>query len=114
MIIQRATIKNCHTANGTVVVIDVLHALTTAAYVFDTGAEDITLVSTIEEAFTLREQMTDELLMGEVDDLPIPGFDLFNSPVEFIDKYLKEQHLIQRKTSCTQGVVRSTAKRTKI
>ena len=42
MIVQRATLQNCHTAAGTVVVIDVLRAFTTAAYAFDAGAEDIT------------------------------------------------------------------------
>ena len=47
MIIQRATLQNCHTATGTVVVIDVLRAFTTAAYAFDAGADDITLVSTV-------------------------------------------------------------------
>jgi phosphosulfolactate phosphohydrolase-like enzyme len=43
-----------------------------------------------------------------------PGFDLSNSPAEFIDKYLKGQHLIQKTTSGKQGVVRRTAKRIKI
>jgi len=108
MIVQRATLQNCHTATGTVVVIDVLRAFTTAAYAFDAGAEDITVVSTVAEAFALKEQMPDALLMGEEDGLPIPGFDLSNSPAELVDKHLKGQNLIQRTTSGTQGVVRST------
>jgi len=90
-----------------VVVIDVLRAFTTAAYAFDAGADDITLVSTVEQALALREIMPDALLMGEVDGLPIPGFDLSNSPAELADKHLEGRHLIQRTTSGTQGVVRS-------
>ena len=56
MMIQRATLETCGEATGTVVVIDVLRAFTTAAYAFATGAADITLVGEIEEAFTLRDQ----------------------------------------------------------
>ena len=108
MIIQRATLQNCHTATGTVVVIDVLRAFTTAAYAFDAGADDITLVSTVEQAFALQEKIPNTLLMGEVDGLPIPGFDLSNSPAELTGKPLEGRHLIQRTTSGTQGVVRST------
>ena len=107
MIIQRATLQNCHSATGMVVVIDVLRAFTTAAYAFDAGADDITLVSTVEQALALREIMPDALLMGEADGLPIPGFDLSNSPAELVDKPLEGRHLIQRTTSGTQGVVRS-------
>ena len=51
--------------------------------------------------------MPDALLMGEADGLPIPGFDLSNSPAELVDKPLEGRHLIQRTTSGTQGVVRS-------
>jgi len=108
MILQSATLQNCHTATGTVVVIDVLRAFTTAAYAFDAGAVDITLVSTVEQAFALQEKNPNTLLMGEVDGLPIPGFDLSNSPAELIGKPLEGRHLIQRTTSGTQGVVRST------
>ena len=44
MMIQRATRETCGEATGTVVVIDVLRAFTTAAYAFAAGAADITLV----------------------------------------------------------------------
>jgi 2-phosphosulfolactate phosphatase len=108
MNIHRATLQDCHNATGTVVVIDVLRAFTTAAYAFDAGAEEIILVSTVEQAFSLREQMPEALLMGEVDGLPIPSFDLSNSPAEIDDIDLTGRHLIQRTTSGTQGVVRST------
>jgi 2-phosphosulfolactate phosphatase len=107
MIIQRVTLQNCHAATGMVAVIDVLRAFTTAAYAFDAGADDITLVSTVEQALALREKIPNALLMGEVDGLPIPGFDLSNSPAELVGKHLEGRHLIQRTTSGTQGVVRS-------
>ena len=45
-----------HEVDGVVVVIDVLRAFTTAAFAFDRGADEILLVSTVEEAFEVREQ----------------------------------------------------------
>lgn len=92
---------------GTVVVIDVLRAFTTAAYAFGAGAADITLVATVAEAFALRKSNPEMLIMGEVDGLPVEGFDLSNSPTEIASQDLAGRHLIQRTSSGTQGVVLS-------
>jgi 2-phosphosulfolactate phosphatase len=107
MKMRRATLDNCHDVGGVVVVIDVLRAFTTAAYAFDRGAEEILLVSTVEEAFELRERNSDRLLTGEVDGLPIDGFDLPNSPSALAKVDLSSRRLIQRTTAETQGVVRA-------
>lgn len=87
------------------VVIDVLRAFTTAAHAFDRGAEEILLVSTVHEAFALREQNPDFLLIGEVNGYPIKGFDLPNSPSAIEDLDLRERRLVLRTTAGTQGVV---------
>lgn len=105
---KRTTLKNCHTATGTVVVIDVLRAFTTAAYAFAAGARDIVLVSTVEETFALREHTRGALIMGEVGGLPVPGFDFGNSPSALSGLDLSGRRLIQRTSAGTQGVVRST------
>jgi len=94
-------------ATGTVVVIDVLRAFTTATFAFAAGAEAITVVSRVEEAFALREDNPDWLIMGEVDGLPVEGFDLDNSPSALIGRDLTGRRLIQRTSAGTQGVVRS-------
>ncbi len=107
MQIQRATLDTCAQAIGTVVVIDVLRAFTTAAYAFAAGAADITLVAEIEEAFALRERNPDVLLVGEVNGWPIDGFDYGNSPSVFLEHDMSGRHLVQRTTAGTQGAVRS-------
>lgn len=94
-------------ATGTVVVIDVLRAFTTAAYAFGAGAEAITVVSSVDQAFALREQNPDWLILGEVGGLPVEGFDLDNSPAALIGRDLTGRRLVQRTSSGTQGVVRS-------
>lgn len=96
-----------HQATGTVVVIDVLRAFTTAAFAFAAGAERITVVSSVREALALREDNPDWLIMGEIDGLPVEGFDLDNSPSALIGRDLTGRRLIQRTSAGTQGVVRS-------
>lgn len=103
----RHSLATCDQANGLVVVIDVLRAFSTAAYAFTAGVERIILASEVEEAFALRQSMPGSLIMGEVDGLPVPGFDFSNSPVQFDALDLSGRTLIQRTTSGTQGVIRS-------
>lgn len=105
MEILRAELSTCHTATGLVVAIDVLRAFTTAAYLFGAGAAEIILVSGVEEAFRLRENMPDCLLLGEVNGIKVPGFDLGNSPSEIENKNVLGKRIIQRTTAGTQGVV---------
>ncbi len=101
------TLENCAAVGGMVVVIDVLRAFSTAAYAFSAGAADILLVGEVEQARELHRRFPDTRTMGEVNGLPIPGFDFSNSPSELIGKDLSGLHLIQRTSAGTQGVMRS-------
>ncbi len=75
-------IDGAHRAQGTVVVIDVFRAYTTASVAFSKGAEHIVLVTEPEEALKLREDGVGELCMGEVGGKRPEGFDFGNSPHE--------------------------------
>jgi 2-phosphosulfolactate phosphatase len=101
------TLENCAAASETVVAIDVLRAFSTAAYAFAAGATEILLVSEVEQALELRRRFPGALTMGEVNGLPIPGFDFSNSPSELAGRDLSGLRLIQRTSAGTQGVVRS-------
>ncbi|MEM7534613.1 MAG: 2-phosphosulfolactate phosphatase [Chloroflexota bacterium] len=107
MIINRATNETCHDATGTVVVVDVMRAFTTAAYAFHAGASEILLVSSVDEAFALKATYPEALIMGEVRGLPPEGFDFGNSPLPFETLELNGRRLIQRTSNGTQGMVRS-------
>ena len=107
MYFERASLETCSKASGLVIVIDVLRAFSTAAYALEAGAQDIALVSAVAEALQLRDAMPGALVMGEVDGLPVPGFDLSNSPTELLQRDVRGRRLIQRTTAGTQGVVRS-------
>ena len=100
-------LETCHTATGVVILIDVLRAFSTAAYAFSRGAKEIILVSTVEEALSLKSQIPNSKAMGEVGGLPPEGFDFGNSPTFICELDLSGVTLIQRTGAGTQGVVRS-------
>ncbi len=103
---QYATLDNCHTSTGVVIIIDVLRAFSNAAYVFSRGAKEIILVSTVEEALTLKAQIPNSKAMGEVGGLPPAGFDFGNSPTQICEENLTGLTFIQRTGAGTQGAVR--------
>lgn len=105
---ERLSLDDAAQARSTVIVIDVLRAFTSACYAFGAGAEEILLVSEVAEAFALRQQFPNALLMGEVGGGPIEGFDFSNSPAHYIDRDLSGCRLIQRTSNGTQGVIRAT------
>src|SRR5690349_10555311 len=101
------TLETCHTATGVVLVIDVLRAFSTAAYTFSRGAKEIRLVSTVEEALLLKEEIPNARAMGEVHGIPPEGFDFGNSPTRILEEEIEGMTIIQRTSAGTQGAVRS-------
>ncbi len=98
--------NNCQSAKGVVVVIDVIRAFTTAAFAFFKGAEKIILVKEVEDAFKLKTEHPEYLLMGEAGGgYPVEGFDFSNSPEEIANQDFKGKTLVQRTSSGTQGVI---------
>jgi 2-phosphosulfolactate phosphatase len=92
-------------ATGSVVIIDVLRAFTTAAVVLARGAVKIVVVGSVEEALALRSAGVGQLCMGEVRGRAPSGFDLGNSPFEASQADVKGKTIIQRTSAGTQGVV---------
>lgn len=68
--------------HGATVIIDVIRAFTTAYHAFSNGVTRIWPVPTTAEAFALKAQHSEALLAGEIQALPIEGFDFGNSPWE--------------------------------
>ena len=92
-------------AIGTVVIIDVFRAFTTAAVLLAHGAEKIIMVGDVEEALTLRSAGAGHLVAGEVGGRAPPGFDLSNSPFEAAHASVEGLTIIQRTSAGTQGIV---------
>ncbi len=94
--------------DGAVVVVDVIRAFTTAAYAFASGAAEIYLVGTLDEAIEFKASHPGSLAMGENRGLRPDGFDFPNSPAMLREADLDGRTLVQRTSAGTQGVVRAT------
>jgi len=97
-------------ATGTVAVIDVFRAFTTAAIALANGATGIVMVRTVEEALALREAGIGQICMGEVRGRAPDGFDFGNSPFEISSVDFSSQTIIQRTSAGTQGIVEAATK----
>ena len=96
--------RGAQEARGTVIIIDVFRAFTTAAVAFSKGAEKIVLVAEVDEALALRDRGVGEICMGEVDGIRPDGFDLGNSPYEMLDAEVAGKTLIQSTRAGTVGM----------
>jgi 2-phosphosulfolactate phosphatase len=92
-------------ATGTVAVVDVFRAFTTAAVALANGASSIMMVRTVEEALALREAGIGDICMGEVHGRAPDGFDFGNSPFEISGVDFQGKAIIQRTSAGTQGIV---------
>ncbi|WP_178019065.1 2-phosphosulfolactate phosphatase [uncultured Paenibacillus sp.] len=89
------------------VVIDVIRAFTVAHYAFIQGAQRMILAGSLEEAFRFKQDHPDHLLAGEIKGLPIPGFDLDNSPARVAQASLAGKTLIQKTTNGVEATLNS-------
>src|SRR6202045_2983663 len=92
-------------ATGTVAIIDVFRAFTTAAVALANGASRIVMVSTVEEALALRDAGIGQICMGEVRGRAPDEFDYGNSPFEVSAVDFGGKTIIQRTSAGTQGIV---------
>lgn len=101
-------LEGAKTARGVAVIIDVFRAFTCTPLLFSLGVQKSILVATPEEAYALKERDKELLLVGEVGGLPIPGFDLGNSPSEILKHgpaFFSGKTVVQRTSSGVQGVL---------
>lgn len=88
-----------------VVVIDVLRATSTMVQGMLQGALEILPVATVEEAFQMAKRFPRQstLLGGERESKKVQGFDLGNSPKEYVLEKVKGKRLILTTTNGTKA-----------
>ena len=101
-------VRDAKEAEGTVIIIDVFRAFTTAAIAFGNGVRQITLVAEVEDALDLHRRGVGDLLMGEVGGARPDGFDYGNSPYEISQTDLSGKTLVQSTRAGTVGVAAAT------
>jgi len=90
---------------GAVVVVDVIRAFTTAAYAFGSGAAEIYLVDSVDDALAFTSAHPGSLAVGEDHGLRPDGFDFPNSPAMVRAADLDGRTLVQRTSAGTRGVI---------
>lgn len=92
-------------ATGLTVVIDVFRAFTTACFIMNNGADCIYPVGTVDTAFALKKELLDAILIGERNEVIIPGFDYGNSPANIENINFRGKSVIHTTSAGTQGIV---------
>ena len=101
-------IEGARRARGTVVIVDVFRAFTTAAIALARGARQIVMVAELDEALALQEGGVGEICVGEVNGIRPEGFDFGNSPFEMTQASLEGKVVIQSTRAGTTGVTAAT------
>jgi 2-phosphosulfolactate phosphatase len=94
---------------GVVVVVDVLRATTVMVEALAAGCEAIMPCGEIDEAKEIAASLPagTALLVGERHGLPIPGFDLGNSPDDFTREVCEGKTLVMTTTNGTRAILAS-------
>lgn len=95
-------------AAPTGVVIDVIRATSTMCQALDSGYERVFCTAEVDDARALRERLGEGVLGGERNAVRIPGFDLGNSPREYLEPAART--LILSTTNGTRAVVAAAAR----
>ena len=72
-------------AAPTGMVVDVIRATSTICQALAAGYERVLCTAAVDEARALKETLGEGVLGGERDAVRIPGFDLGNSPREYLE-----------------------------
>jgi len=97
--------KGAQSAEGLAVIIDVFRAFSCEPLMFHYGARAVILEADVARCLAMR---AGAVLVGERDGLPIPGFDLTNSPFLIIKKgrpFFHRRKIIHRTTSGVTGAL---------
>ncbi|MFZ5939506.1 MAG: 2-phosphosulfolactate phosphatase [Bacteroidota bacterium] len=102
-------IEGAREATGLTVIIDVFRAFSLECYLTDQGAAGIIPVGDISQAFSLKEQNPDYLLIGERNEQIVPGFDFGNSPFQVAGRDFSGKTIVHTTSAGTQGIVNASA-----
>src|ERR1700761_265895 len=94
-------LEGAERVTGSVAVIDVFRAFTTAAVALANGASSIVMVRSVEEALVLRDASVGQICMGEVRGRAPDSFDFGNSPFVVSTMDFGGKTIIQRTSAGT-------------
>ena len=108
-VLRRSCARGAEEAEGLAVIIDVFRAFSCEPLFFHFGAGRVIMEADPERAVALKRENPGFILVGEINEVPIEGADLGNSPTHIIQKgssYFRNKTVIHRTTA---GVTGATA-----
>ncbi len=105
-IIRKSCAGGAGEAEGITVIIDVFRAFSCEPLFFHFGAKRVILEASPEKAVAIKAQSPDFILVGEVNEVPIEGAELGNSPSHIIlkgESYFRNRTVIHRTTAGVTG-----------
>ncbi len=93
-------------AGRTVVVVDILRATSCMTTAFAHGVQSITPFARLQDCLAMKG--ADYYTAGERDGQKVEGFDLGNSPFEYMSEHLRGKKIAFTTTNGTQAIARST------
>ena len=106
-VIRKSCARGAREAEGLAVIIDVFRAFSCEPLFFHFGVKRVILEPDPEKALALKHQHPEFILAGEINEVPLAGAELGNSPFEIILKgsdYFKGKTVIHRTTAGVTGV----------
>lgn len=97
-------LKGAEQARGTVLIVDVYRAFTTASVALERGIAKIIFVAQPAEALAVRAQGLADICVGEVGGIPPEGFDFGNSPYEMSKADIAGKVMVHTTRAGTVGV----------
>lgn len=105
MEINRLSLLNgAEIATGSTVIIDVFRAFSVECYLAYNGAKRIYPVGSIDEAYQIKMENQDFILIGERHEKKCEGFDFGNSPSHIQNVDFSGKSIIHTTSSGTQGI----------
>lgn len=95
-------------ATGLTVIIDVFRAFSTEMYIFNQGARYIIPVQTLDEAYALKKNHPEYVLVGERGGIKPEGFDYGNSPTEIQSVDFTDKVVVHTTSNGTKGLLLAT------
>jgi 2-phosphosulfolactate phosphatase len=106
-VLRKSCARGAREAEGLAVIIDVFRAFSCEPLFFHFGAKRVILEPDPDIAITLKQKRPEFILVGEVNEVPLEGAELGNSPSEIILKggsYFKNKTVVHRTTAGVTGV----------
>ncbi len=95
-----------------IIVLDTLRATTSIITAMKNGCKEIIPVDDINDALEVSKTMgSHTLLAGERDSSIIPGFDMGNSPLEFMPDKVKGKSIVMTTTNGTEAMLKASSAR---